>query len=93
MEEGLAKKAVGLLQHQCILATVEEQRYAAFRYIPSTYIICEEDRAIPMAVQEMFIAQGGLWTVVRMKNVSHSPFLSKPEETAALIEEAAMTKS
>lgn len=32
---------------------------AAYRYVPSTYVICEKDQAVPPQVQEMFGPQAG----------------------------------
>lgn len=53
--------------------------YAAWRHVPSTYVVCEEDKALLPQYQE-FILQltEGRFEVVRCK-ASHSPFLSQPE--------------
>jgi pimeloyl-ACP methyl ester carboxylesterase len=55
---------------------------AAWHTIPSTYVIGEQDAAIPYAMRERFAARAG--SVARM-DTSHSPFLSRPGETAALL--------
>ncbi|MFF3787820.1 alpha/beta fold hydrolase [Streptomyces sp. NPDC001933] len=55
---------------------------AGWRTIPSTYILCEDDRALPAENQEILAARAG--TVHRMAS-SHSPFLSHPVELAALL--------
>lgn len=59
----------------------------AYEYIPSTYAVTEDDRALPMQYQEMFAAATG--AEVKKIQSGHSPQLSKPEELADLIEEAA----
>ncbi|KAL4937877.1 Alpha/beta hydrolase family-domain-containing protein [Aspergillus oleicola] len=52
--------------------------YSAFAEIPSTYIVCENDRALPVQVQERMIPQvKGVFTVERCQE-GHSPFLSNP---------------
>jgi len=57
---------------------------AAYKAIPSNYLICEDDNAIPPFVQEEMVkaAQdaGADMKFERLKS-SHSPFLSHPEET------------
>ncbi|MFD0149493.1 alpha/beta hydrolase [Streptomyces sp. NPDC055721] len=55
---------------------------AGWRTVPSTYIVCEDDRALPVESQELMAARSG--TVHRMAS-SHSPFLSRPAELAALL--------
>ena len=53
--------------------------------ISSTYLICEDDAAIPVFAQEAMVKQaqeaGAPLTSERMK-ATHSPFLTHPEETA-----------
>ncbi|KAL1988106.1 hypothetical protein VTN96DRAFT_1137 [Rasamsonia emersonii] len=54
---------------------------AAYEYIPSTYLITENDRAVPVRFQEMFAATIKA-QVVRCSS-GHSPMLSQP---AVLVE-------
>jgi pimeloyl-ACP methyl ester carboxylesterase len=81
-------------------------KYAAWKDIPSWYLVCRQDIAMPPDVQRAFVQEarkyldqvGGLGTgQQRMRSqeidASHSPFLSRPEETAAFIESAAMANS
>ena len=49
------------------------------------YIRALEDRAIPLVAQEMMVNLSGVEWKVREMNTSHSPFLSKPRETAGTI--------
>lgn len=59
----------------------------AYKYIPSTYVMTEDDHALPLQYQEMFAAA----TCADVKRIfsGHSPQLSKPEELADLVEAAA----
>ena len=51
---------------------------------PSTYVVCGRDNAIPPALQELMSQRAG--TVSHM-DASHSPFLSRPGEVTAIIQE------
>lgn len=53
-----------------------ELTYAAYKYIPSTYLICEKDKAAPPLFQEMFAGSAGSQVVERC-SASHSPMLSQ----------------
>ncbi|KAF4972351.1 hypothetical protein FSARC_1073 [Fusarium sarcochroum] len=60
----------------------------AWRVIPLTYIICENDQGLPSFVQEMMIGkveeQGFKVQRYRLP-ASHSPFLSMPGEVAEIV--------
>jgi pimeloyl-ACP methyl ester carboxylesterase len=62
----------------------QELRAAAWQSVPSTYVICEQDNAIPPAAQEHMSGHAG--TVSRL-DASHSPFLSRPHDVTAIIQE------
>lgn len=68
-------------QSQAVLSGVNER--AAWRSIPSTYVLLTEDRALPPDLQAMFAAQA---TETIEFQASHSPFLSKPEQLADLLD-------
>ncbi|GAB1208297.1 hypothetical protein APSETT445_007041 [Aspergillus pseudonomiae] len=66
--------------------------YTAYREIPSTYIVCENDKALPVSYQERMIAQGdGVFHVERCQE-GHSPFLSNPTFIVDCIRRAAGEK-
>ncbi|KAJ0417428.1 alpha/beta-hydrolase [Aspergillus carlsbadensis] len=48
---------------------------AAYEYIPSTYLVCENDRAVPPEIQRMFAALAG--ARVEACGAGHSPMLSQ----------------
>jgi pimeloyl-ACP methyl ester carboxylesterase len=58
----------------------------AWRTVPSTYIVTQRDTIFPLEAEEWLAGRAGS-KVVRM-DTSHSPFLSRPEETADVIDAA-----
>lgn len=64
-------------QSQSVLTGVT--RHAAWRVVPSTYIVAARDEAIPPDLQRVFAAQAG--EAIEIES-SHSPMLSKPGELA-----------
>lgn len=65
---------------------------ASWKEIPTSYLLCEDDIAIPAAGQEAMIAgvkeMGGEIEVTRIK-AAHSPFLSRPGETVEWVRRVA----
>jgi pimeloyl-ACP methyl ester carboxylesterase len=61
----------------------EPVRTAAWRTIPSTYVVCGEDRAIPPSLQRIMAKRAG---EVTEWQTSHSPFASRPDLVADLVE-------
>ena len=59
---------------------------AAWATIPSTYVITERDNVFPVFAQEALSGRAG--STVHRLDTSHSPFLSQPEATAAIIDAA-----
>lgn len=59
----------------------------AYKYIPSTYVVADDDHACPLQYQEMFAAAIG--AEVKTIHSGHSPQLSRPKELAELITAAA----
>lgn len=67
-------------QSQSVLSGVNSR--AAWRSIPSTYIVLTEDHALPPDFQAMFAAQAN--ETIELQ-ASHSPFISKPEQLADIL--------
>lgn len=63
-----------------------ELERTAYKYIPSTYLVCEDDKAVAVQYQEMFAGAAGA-KVIRC-NASHSPMLSQPDSLVDRIVEA-----
>jgi pimeloyl-ACP methyl ester carboxylesterase len=78
----LTEQAVARLHLQSTRALTQPLSRAAWAELPSTYIVCEQDQAIPVFAQEAMSARAG--TVLRLDS-GHSPFLSQPAELAAVL--------
>lgn len=60
-----------------------------WREVPCTYMFCVDDMALPYQAQQAMVDGSGIdFTTVTFKT-SHSPFLSKPDETALEIRRVA----
>lgn len=68
-----------------------ELPYAAWKHIPSTYLLCEEDQMIPYEKQVALVEHARKTSKITtfQCNAGHSPFLSQPELTAMVIRHAA----
>jgi pimeloyl-ACP methyl ester carboxylesterase len=93
---------VSKLQTQASAAFSSPAGYAAWKDIPTWYLICKQDKALNPDTQRAFVKEareyldqvGGAGTGEKKLmseeiDSSHSPFLSRPEETTAFIEKAA----
>ena len=74
--------AVSRLEPQSLAAIKQPVRSVAWREAPTTYVICDQDNAIPVFAQEYMAERAG---DVRRIDASHSPFLSRPDEVVELI--------
>ncbi|AKS32447.1 alpha/beta hydrolase [Mycolicibacterium goodii] len=90
VDDVTARRAVSMLGRQSIASMNQELTTTAWQVIPSTYIVCEADNAIPVAKQEVFARNAD--EVVRLPT-SHSPFLSRPAALAELITESLTERS
>lgn len=64
----------------------------AYFKIPSAYLLCEDDRAIPLPVQQLLVnraQQRGAQIETETIKTSHSPWLARPDEVAAYIRKQA----
>lgn len=78
----IAAQAVSQLGYQAFASETQTLTEVAWKTIPSTFIICEADNAIPPFVQELFAQRA---ENVQRINTSHSPFLSQPAMLARLL--------
>ncbi|KAL4901294.1 hypothetical protein BDW74DRAFT_187748 [Aspergillus multicolor] len=74
------------LEHTSRAVFLGASTYEPWHCIPSTYIFCEEDQALPLQFQEMMAAKLGPDLTYRLKS-SHSPFLSMPDQLADVLED------
>lgn len=66
------------LKHHTVIAQKTPLTKVAYTDIPVTYLYCEDDQALPLAVQEMMVKQSGLEVQEMRCTAGHSPFLSQP---------------
>jgi homoserine acetyltransferase len=63
--------------------------HEAFKEIPVTYLLCENDQALPLEVQKMIcgrIEAMGVKVDYESCSAGHSPFLSMPDQLAEIVE-------
>lgn len=82
VSQDLIDAAVPRLTTQTLSSFAAPQNRAAWEDIQSTYLICDEDRALPPPAQE---AMSQAATNVITLHSSHSPFLSQPEKMAEIL--------
>ena len=89
VEPSLARQAAARLRpfQKTGYAVVETDAVAAWRTIPTTYVVCAEDRMIHPDTQRDMAAAAGA-EVIDWSS-SHSPFLSHPGLVADLVAERA----
>lgn len=61
---------------------------AAYLFIPTYYLLCEEDRAIPLAVQQVMVDRArrkGAEIETEKISTGHTPWLAAPEEFVGYI--------
>ncbi|KAJ5462842.1 hypothetical protein N7475_007786 [Penicillium sp. IBT 31633x] len=77
----------GSMMHTSRAVFAGETTYEPWRDIPCSYIICEQDQALPAAFQELFASKmGGPDRTHRLPS-SHSPFLSMPDRLVSVLQE------
>lgn len=65
------------------LAVLEQPvQSAAWQHVPSTYLVCAQDRGTPAEMQRAFADRAG--SVVELE-AGHHPFLSRPDEVRDLV--------
>ncbi|MFI6360049.1 alpha/beta hydrolase [Streptomyces sp. NPDC050743] len=77
-----AERAAARLVRQTVKSFSEPLTAATWKAVPSSYIMCEQDQALPLAFQEAMAVRSE--RSYRLPT-SHSPFLSAPARLARLI--------
>lgn len=86
-DEETAHEAVARIKPMAGAPFGEPVAEPAWHDIPSTYVVCTQDRAIPPELQrDVFAPRAG--DVIELE-ASHSPFFSQPAAVAALLAERA----
>ncbi|MEU6208284.1 alpha/beta hydrolase, partial [Micromonospora musae] len=86
LSDAEAKMAVERLVDQSLLSCVQPTTHATWRTVPSTYVICTEDRQFPVALQEQYAVHAT--DVVRIPT-GHTPMLSAPDRVADILTSSA----
>jgi pimeloyl-ACP methyl ester carboxylesterase len=81
-----AAAAIERLEPQSIASFNQPVRAVGWRDVPTTYVICDQDAAIPVFAQEQMSQRAAN---VRRLDSDHSPFLMWPDQVVDLISEAA----
>jgi pimeloyl-ACP methyl ester carboxylesterase len=77
-----AAAATAQLKPMSLAAMMGVPRAVAWREKPSTYVVCADDQALPLALQQSAASRCG--TVVEIPT-SHSPFVSQPDLVVDLL--------
>ncbi|SOE00149.1 alpha/beta hydrolase [Blastococcus haudaquaticus] len=78
----LTERSVARVASHSLAAFEQPLTNAAWKVVPSTYVVAEQDQAIPAFAQEAMAQRAG--EVLRM-DTGHSPFLAQPQALAALL--------
>jgi pimeloyl-ACP methyl ester carboxylesterase len=86
-----AERAVEALKPHSYQTFHSKVTFAAWRHVPSTYLYCLRDEAIPLSVQKMMVEEvaKGIEIHTHVVDASHSPFFTKPGHVADAIKAAA----
>lgn len=87
-DDGTFAEALTRTTRQSQTAFGQPVRRVAWREVPSTFVVCAEDRAITAADQRVHAAKA---TRIVELACGHHPFLSQPETLAQIIADAAST--
>lgn len=80
-----------LLPH-ALTASLAPATAAAYRSVPSTYILCAQDRAISLSLQEKMVAAAradGAKMETVLLDTSHTPWMADPQGVLDVIKSAA----
>lgn len=85
-----APEALRRLALQSLSVVAQPVRAAAWEQVPTTYVVCTQDRGTPAARQRQFARRAG--AVVEF-DAGHHPFLSRPQAVADLVADLALQLS
>ncbi|KXT05029.1 hypothetical protein AC578_10284 [Pseudocercospora eumusae] len=87
-EQICAAKHLSVMSYKVLSSEVT---FAAWKFVPSTYLFCNRDQAIPIFLQRKMVEEWAEGYEVRTEwlDTDHSPFYSKAEEMAKMLKRAA----
>src|SRR6185503_5962553 len=78
----IQRQAMAKTARQSLAVLEQPVQSAAWQHVPSTYLVCAQDRGTPAELQREFAGRAG--SVVEL-DAGHHPFLSQPAEVRDLI--------
>ncbi len=81
-DAAMQQQAADRLARQSLQVLGQPVRSAAWKTVPSTYLVCAQDRGTPAERQRRFAAKAG--SVVEI-DAGHHPFLSRPADVRDLV--------
>jgi pimeloyl-ACP methyl ester carboxylesterase len=78
----IQRQAMEKTARQSLAVLEQPVRSAAWQQVPTTYLVCAQDRGTPAEVQRQFAGRAA--NVVEL-DAGHHPFLSKPAEVCELV--------
>lgn len=89
VDDKQAEEAISMLESHSANTMKTKLTRVAYVDIPSYYIFCEKDAALPIEFQKGMVTKAQEVYAVEFKSKGlpsgHSPFLNMPEETARII--------
>ena len=86
LSDAEAAKWISELRPQVRQAQLTPTLNAAYRYLPSTYMFCENDQALPIGVQGEMVAESGASFAKERCESGHSPYLSMPGKVVEVLQ-------
>ncbi len=81
-DEQIQRQAVDRTARQSLTVLEQPVKAATWRHVPSTYLVCAQDRGTPAERQREFAGRAG--SVVEL-DTGHHPFLSRPAAVRELV--------
>lgn len=78
----IQREAIAKTARQSLAVLEQPTQAAAWQHVPSTYLVCAQDRGTPARLQRQFAARAS--SVVELET-GHHPFLSQPAAVRDLI--------
>jgi len=87
MSDAEAEKWIKVLECQPSEGWSGKFTYAGWKDVPSVYLACEKDAAVPFELQKKFAALAG--SEIFTCSAAHMPTLSQPDKVVEVVRKAA----
>jgi homoserine acetyltransferase len=84
-----AEKRKAAIKHHSIATLKSPLGYAAYKHIPTTYLLSTNDQKLPYERQKELVEAAGVEITSVTCDEGHSPFLSQPKLVVEIIRKAA----